>query len=140
MVHVLTEASQFTNCSKRALVHDLVGEAPGVEVRHKAANLVALDLEYAHAVVGDPIPVRGTLCRPLERCAVLGGYDVAELRLHLAEGTAVLLSERPQTIVAVERPGSRDVAHLAVPGADPDEGLDVLVLLQLPQRRDEVVR
>jgi len=31
------------------------------------------------------------------------------------------------------------VAHLAVLGVDPDEGLDVHFLLQLPQRLDEAV-
>src|SRR5215207_97157 len=120
-------------------VHDLVGEAPSVEVGHEAADLVALELEYAHAVVGNRIPVRGALSRPLERRPVLGDDEVAEHRLHLAEGPAVLLPELPKAIVAVERLRDRDVAHLTVLGVDPDEGLDVLFFLQLPQRLDEAV-
>lgn len=61
-----------------SLVHDLVGKAPSVEVGYEAADLVALELEYAHAIVGNPIPVRGASGRPLERRPVLSGDDVAE--------------------------------------------------------------
>jgi hypothetical protein len=41
--------------------------------------------------------------------------------------------------VAVERLRDRDVAYLAILGVDLDQQLDVFVLLELPQRRDEVV-
>jgi hypothetical protein len=44
-----------------SLVHDSVGEAPGVKLGHEAADLVALELEGAHAIVRDTIPVRGAL-------------------------------------------------------------------------------
>jgi hypothetical protein len=64
---------------------------------------------------------------------------VGKLRLHLAEGPAVLLPKLPKAVVAVERLRDRDVAHLAVLGVDLDEGLDVLFLLQLPQRLYEAV-
>lgn len=49
---------------KRTRSHDLGAEVVGVEVRHKVADLAALDLEDAHALVGDGISVRGTFVRP----------------------------------------------------------------------------
>jgi hypothetical protein len=65
---------------------------------------------------------------------------VEELRLHLANGPAVLLSELTHAVVAVERLRDRDVSYLAILGVELDQWLDVYVLLDFPQRRDEVVR
>ena len=76
------------------LVYDLRREGAGIEVRHETTNLAAIDLKDAYAVVGDSVAVRGTLRGPLERCPFLGGEDVAEGGLHLAEGFAVLGPER----------------------------------------------
>jgi hypothetical protein len=70
-------------------VHDLGGEGAGVEVRHEAANLATLDLQNAHPFVRGGVAVGGTLRRPLECHPLLSGENVAELRLHLAEGTTV---------------------------------------------------
>src|ERR687894_530287 len=126
--------------ARRQLVHYLPGEVAGVEVGHEAPDLVAFDLQDAHAVVGDGVAVRGARGRPLERRPLLGGDDVAELGFHLAEGTAVIRPELAQAFVAVEGPRDRDVAYLAVFGVHFDQRLDVLVLFQLPQRRYEVVR
>src|SRR5918997_4942027 len=126
--------------ARRQLVHYLPGEVAGVEVGHEAPDLVAFDLQDAHAVVGDGVAARGARGRPLERRPLLGGYDVAELGFHLAEGTAVARPELAQAFVSAERHRYGDVADLAVFGVYLHQRPDVLVLLQLPQRRHEVVR
>src|ERR671911_2746723 len=122
------------------LVHDLRREGAGIEVRYETTNLAAIDLKDAHAVVDDSVAVRGTLRGPLERRTLLGGENVSEGGLHLAEGLAVLGPESAQALVTPEGLRHRDVAHLTVVGVDFDQGLDVPVLLQLPQSLDEVVR
>src|SRR5215213_193105 len=96
------------------LVHDLGGEVASIEVGHEAANLATLELEDTHTLVGNPIPVRSTLRRPLKSRPVLGGEYVAELGFHLAEGTTVARPELAQAFVTSEGPCDRDVAHLAV--------------------------
>src|ERR687897_361992 len=121
-------------------VHDLGAEVAGVEVGHEATYLAALYLQDAHTVVGDRVPVRSTLSRPLQRRTLLGGENVSELGPHLAEGPTVPTPELAQAIVASEGSRHRDVAHFAVSGVDLDQGLDVLVFLQLSQRLDEAVR
>src|SRR5919112_3860928 len=122
------------------LVYDLRREGAGIEVRYETTNLAAIDLKDAYAVVGNSVAVRGTLRNPFERRPLLGGEDVAEGGLHLTEGLAVLGPELAQAIVTPEGLRHRDVAHLTVVGVDFDQGLDVPVLLQLPQSLDEVVR
>src|SRR5918999_132802 len=122
------------------LVYDLRREGAGIEVRYETTNLAALDLKDAYTVVGDSVTVRGTLRGPLERRPLLGGEDVAEGGLHLAEGLAVLGPELAQAVVAPERLWDRDVAHLAVLSVDLDQRLDVPVLLQLAQSLDKAVR
>src|SRR5215212_3428241 len=121
-------------------VHDLGDKVAGVEVGHEATDLAAFYLQDAHTVVGDRVPVRSTLRRPLQRRTLLGGENVSELGPHLAEGATVAPPELAQAFVASEDTRHRDVAHFAVSGVHLDQGLDVLVFLQLSQRLDEAVR
>jgi hypothetical protein len=55
------------NGCRNTINRRLGGETAAVEVRHKAADLAALDPQDAHAIVGDAISVRGALGRPLQR-------------------------------------------------------------------------
>src|SRR5215211_6886410 len=121
-------------------VHDLEGEFAGVEAGDEATDLAALYLQDAHTVVGDRVPVRSTLSRPLQRHTLLGGENVSKLGPHLAEGATVAPPELAKAFVASKDTRHRDVAHLAVLGVDPGPVLDVPVLLQLSQRLDEAVR
>src|ERR687894_3172245 len=78
------------------LVDYLLRDGAGVEVGTEAADLVALYLEQADAVVGDVLAVRVARGGPLEGgVAGVVGEDVAELALHAAEGVPVARPELP---------------------------------------------
>src|SRR5918997_230832 len=121
-------------------MNHLSADAAGIEVRPKARDLAFFYLQEAYAVVGDVVAVGLPRGVPLQRgVARVVGEDVPELALHLAEGVAVARPELAQAVVAREGFRHRDVAHVAVFGVDHDQGLDVSVFLQLPERLDEPV-
>src|SRR5215207_10667007 len=122
-------------------IHNLFGQGAGVEVGHETIDLVAFDLQNAHATVGDSVAVLGALGGPLQGGVTrVVGEDVAKLGLHLVEGLAVARPELPQTLVPAKSFGDRDVPDAAILRVDVDERLYVPVFFEFPQSLDELVR
>src|SRR5918995_1676700 len=118
-----------------------LGQSAGVEVGHETLDLVAFDLQDAHATVGDSVTVLGALGGPLQGGVTrVVGEDIVKLGLHLVEGLAVARPELPQSLVAPKCSGDRDVPDAAILRVDVDERLHVPVFFEFPQSLDELLR